>query len=166
MFHTLTNFVDDIFMRNTRNSQNGFTLIELLVVIATIMVLSGISIQTFKEYKARAAYTVAVRTYRDARSALEASFTQPDAVYGDVSVSQAAPGPLSDGDARALLSAFRIPKNVRFGVDYTQSCLDASCVQTFIQVNHCQGNEYVAWTRFGDGLELTQEHVAGSGCGA
>lgn len=153
-------------MRNKRNSQKGFTLIELLVVVATLMTLTGISLQTFKEYKARAAYTVAVRTYRDARSALEASFTQPDAVYQDVSVAQTAPGPLSDGDARAILSAFRIPKNIRFEVDYTQSCVDASCVQTYIQVNHCLGNEYVAWTRFGDGLELTQEHVAGSGCGA
>lgn len=146
------------------NSQRGFTLIELLVVVATLMVLTGVSMQTFKEYKARAAYAVATRTHRDARSSFEASFTSPDAVYADVTTTQYDPGPLADPSARALLSAFRVPKNVKVTVEFSQACIDASCVQTFIQVNHCLGNEYVAWTRFGDGLELSQEHVAGSGC--
>ena len=59
---------------NTR-SQSGFTLIELLVVIALLGVLSGLSIETYKEYKARAAYSVADHTLRDARSALESALT-------------------------------------------------------------------------------------------
>lgn len=151
--------------RNSRQqSQRGFTLIELLVVVTTLMVLTGISMQTFKEYKARAAYSVATRTHRDARSSFEASFTAPDAIYNDVSTSQTSVGPLADPDARALLTAFRVPKNVKVTLEYSQACLDPSCIQTFIQVNHCQANEYVAWTRFGDGLELMQEHIAGSGC--
>jgi prepilin-type N-terminal cleavage/methylation domain-containing protein len=147
-----------------RNKQSGFTLIELLTVVSTLLVLAALSLQTFGEYKAKAGYSVALRTFRDARGALEAAFTQPDAIFNDVSVSQRAPGPLTDGDARQLLSAFRLPSNVRFSVDYTQSCIDSSCVQAHFETKHCLGKEYVSWTRFGDGLELTQDRVAGAGC--
>lgn len=147
-----------------KRSQKGFTLIELLTVVSTLMVLASVSLQTFREYKAKAAYTVALRSYRDARGALEASFAQPDAVFGDVSISQRAPGPLSDSNARALLSALRLPKNLRFSVEHTQSCTDSSCIQTYLEAKHCNGLEYVAWTRFGDGLEIAQERVAGGGC--
>lgn len=147
-----------------RNSQKGFTLIELLTVVSTLMVLASVSIQTFREYKAKAAYTVALRSHHDARGALEASFAQPDAVFADVSSTQRAPGPLSDANARALLSALRIPKNLRFSVEHTQTCIDSSCIQTYIEAKHCNGLEYVAWTRFGDGLEILQERVAGGGC--
>ncbi len=148
-----------------RNSQKGFTLIELLTVVSTLMVLASVSMQTFREYKAKAAYTVALRSYRDARGALEASFAQPDAVFANVSTSQRSPGPLSDSSARALLSALRLPKNLRFSVEHTQSCIDSSCIQTYLEAKHCNGLEYVAWTRFGDGLEIVQERVSGGGCG-
>ena len=59
---------------------------------------------------------------------------------------------------------FRIPKNLRFSVEHTQTCIDSSCIQTYIEAKHCNGLEYVAWTRFGDGLEILQERVAGGGC--
>jgi prepilin-type N-terminal cleavage/methylation domain-containing protein len=147
-----------------KKSQKGFTLIELLTVVSTLMVLASVSMQTFREYKAKAAYTVALRSYRDARGALEASFAQPDAVFADVATSQRSPGALVDGNARALLSALRLPKSLRFSVEHSQSCTDSSCIQTYLEAKHCNGIEYVAWTRFGDGIEIVQERVAGAGC--
>lgn len=151
-------------MNSHTNSQNGFTLIELLVVIVIIGILSGLSMQTYNEYKARAAYSVADRTLRDARTALEAALAEPDKVYDPVSYEQRAQGPLMDAAAKELLSAVRLPKNTKLEVYREPTCIDASCIKESFEARHCQALQYVAWTRFGDGVEVLQQNVSGAGC--
>lgn len=151
-------------MSNRYQSESGFTLIELLVTTAIIMVLSGISIQTFREYKARAAYSVADQTLRMARTSLESSLAEPDAVFASVSAAQSSAGAISDPSAYALFSSLRLPKNIKIQMYHEPTCADSSCIQQSIQVNHCQGLKYVNWTRFGDSIELLQQQVNGAGC--
>lgn len=147
-------------------SEKGFTLIELLTIIVILGILAALGIQSFSVYKAGAAYGVANKTLRDARTVLEASIANYDDPPGAVTlVSQSTPGRLTDGAAQALLPEMMLPKDVTFRVEFDPSCLDSSCQQQMMQVNHCLGEEFVRFIRFGDGLDVLMEHQAGAGCG-
>ena len=147
------------------NSQRGFTLIELLTVICILGILSALGLYSFSVYNQRAAYVVAEQTLSDARTDLEASITNVDNPPASVPLfAQSAQGALQNASAAALLPIMRIPRNVKFQVSYDASCIDGGCQSEFLQVNHCNGSEYVRWIRFGDGVDVLLDHIAGSGC--
>ncbi len=146
-------------------SESGFTLIELLTIVAIVMVLSSLALTSFQVYRADAAYSVAESTLRNARSVGEASINNVDSPPGAVSlVSQNSPGALSDASARAFLREFQLPKNTKIELSYDPTCVTAACQSELLQVGHCFSDEYTRWVRFGDGVELLLEHVAGGGC--
>ena len=145
---------------------SGFTLIELLTVIGIIGVVSGLALQSFKEYRARAAYAVAEQTLNDARIALEAALSEPDAAYAFdlTNLSQNTPGPMSDANARSLFPGLNLPKDIKITVNHDQTCISGACLSKSVAVRHCTGTEYVTWQRYGDGVEIKLDHVAGGGC--
>lgn len=145
--------------------ESGFTLVELLTAIVIIGVLSGISIRSFSEYRAKATYQVAVSTLSDGRKALEAALIEPDTSYSSVALlSQTSPGPMTNPAAAALLPGLNLPKNLKVRFSYDTTCTSAACGQAFLQANHCAGTEFIRWQRFGDGTEFLTENLAGSGC--
>jgi len=148
----------------THTKDSGFTLIELLTVIATIGVLSAVMISGFSVYKASAAYAVATSSFHNARNSLEVALSQPDSLPAAVSLtSQAGPGGMS-GSLRNILPGMQLPKQTKISMAYDPTCLDDTCTESLITVKHCQGKEYVTWTRAGDGLEVMLQHVSGAGC--
>lgn len=145
--------------------ESGFTLIELLTIIAIIGILGSLALTSFQVYRSDAAYSVAESTLRNARSALEASINNIDSPPGPVAlVSQNTPGVMSDPSARAFLPAFQVPKNVKVEVSYDPTCVIGACQSEFVQIGHCFADEYTRWVRFGDGVDMLLEHVAGGGC--
>ncbi len=151
-----------MYMRSDR----GFTLIELLTVIALIGILASLSISGFHLYKASAAYAVAAQTLHDARNALEASIVDQDNLPPPVPLSeQVAQGVVTDPLGKQILLGLQVPKNMKIRYAYDPDCVDSSCpYEAYLQANHCYGNEYSRWVRFGDGVEVVLEHVAGAGC--
>lgn len=145
---------------------SGFTLVELLTVIAIIGVVAGLGLQSFKEYRAKSAYAVAEQTLGDARVALEAALSEPDAAFPFdlTNLSQSAPGPFADANANSLFPGFRVPKNVKVTVNHDPSCVSGACLSKSVEVRHCTGLDYVTWQRYGDGVEIKLEHISGSGC--
>ncbi|MBN8548076.1 MAG: type II secretion system protein [Deltaproteobacteria bacterium] len=148
------------------SQERAFTLIELLTIIAIIGVLAGMAMQSFKQYRARAAYAVAEQTLNDARIALEAALSEADATYAfDLNnVSQSSPGPMADANARTLFPGLNLPKDIKITVNHDQACLSGACLASSISVRHCVGEEYVTWQRYGDGIEIKLDHVLGGGC--
>ena len=147
-------------------NEKGFTLIELLTVVVLIGILAGLGIASFSVYKRTASYGVATKTLHDARTVLEASVSNYDSPPGSVPLtSQTSQGRLSDPSAYALLPQMQLPKDVKFQVEYNSACADDTCSEVLIQVDPCKGDEFVRYTRFGDGLELQEEHQTGGGCG-
>lgn len=148
-------------MRN----ESGFTLIELLTVVGIISICSLLGMTSFYEYRGDAAYAVAERTVADAINAVEAAVTAPDIVLPSVAgYSQSSPGAIADSSAVQVLPGFMVPRKTRFEVSYNPTCLDASCEQTAVEVRHCHGRDYVRWLKYGDGVAVRLEHLAGVGC--
>lgn len=146
-------------------SQAGFTLVELLTVIAIIGVLAGLGLASFKVYRGDAAYSVAESSLRNARSALEASVSNPDAILPPVGlVSQNSPGPVQDPAAQTYLPGFQLPKNLRMSVQYDPSCTNGACTAEVLEFSHCFAQEYTRWIRLGNGTDFLLEHIAGGGC--
>ncbi len=146
--------------------EKGFTLIELLVIIAIIGILASLGLSAFHVYKANAAYAVVGDTMHKAVIALEAGVNDIDNPPGDVAlVSQAVGGALNDASANDLLPGMRIPKDVNFRVQYDSGCLGGGCQSAMMQIKHCKGEEYQQYVRFGDGISVLLENIAGEGCG-
>lgn len=146
-------------------SQRGFTLIELLVIVSIIGLLAMLGITSFGVYRSDAAYSVASRTLRDARTTVEASLNNIDTARLAVNFyQQGHPGPIADAAAAALMPGMMIPRNIKLTASHDPDCDHAGCQAEFLQVNHCLGKKYIAWSRFGDGLEFMQEHIEGVGC--
>ncbi len=146
-------------------AQKGFTLIELLVIISIIGLLALLGMTSFTVYRSDAAYSVATRTLRDARTAVEASLNNVDAEKAAVNFYvQTQSGPIPDASAALLLPAMMVPRNVKFLASYDPDCDHAGCQSEFLQVNHCFAKTYISWVRFGDGAEFLQENVLGGGC--
>jgi prepilin-type N-terminal cleavage/methylation domain-containing protein len=146
-------------------SQAGFTLVELLTVIAIIGVLSGLGLASFKVYRGDAAYSVAESSLRNARNAVEASVTNPDATIPSVALfSQNTAGSIQDPSAQVYLPGFQLPKNLRMSVQYDSTCTNAACIAEVLEFSHCFAHEYTRWVRFGNGSDFLLEHVAGGGC--
>ena len=142
----------------------GFTLIELLTIIAILGVLAYMGSTAFQMYKSTAAYGVIAQTLADARRAVEAGISNFDLPPGAVNVSQSARGEMQDAGARALMPGFRLPRGVKIDVSYNPECLDLGCEQAYIELRHCQAKEHLRWVRYGDGLDMLLEHLAGGGC--
>ena len=147
------------------STERGFTLIELLTVVAIIMVLAALSLSGFSLYRASAYYAVASQTLHDARNSLEASLSDQNNLPPAIGLAeQHVQGPIQDPAGRQLLVGMQLPKQLKLQYSYDPTCVDASCSESFLQANHCNGKEYTSWTRFGDGLEVALEHVSGEGC--
>lgn len=146
--------------------ESGFTLVELLTVIAIIGIVSGMAVQSFKTYKAKSAYAVAEQTLVDARIALEAALSEPDAIFPFdlANYSQSTPGEFANPNASSLFPGFRIPRNATVTVNHDPDCVSGACLSKSVEVRHCGGLEYVSWSRFGDGVEIKLEHIDGAGC--
>ena len=138
-------------------------MIELLTVIAIIGVLSSLALSSFSLYRASAAYAVANQTLHDARNALEASLVDPDNLPASGAGTQNFPGEMT-GPGKELLIGLKLPKDMSIDYLYSQECLDSSCEEAVLETRHCKGREFSRWTRFGDGIEVLLEHVAGAGC--
>lgn len=146
-------------------AEKGFTLIELLTIIGLIGILYQLGLTAFYEYRGKAAYSVAEKTLRDARTAIEAGLNDYDNPPGAVPLTvQDTQGPMSDPSLQHLLPGMMLPGSVTFRVFYDPSCQDAGCQSEMMQTNHCKGEEFVRWVRFGDGLSVWMEHLAGAGC--
>ena len=146
-------------------SQKGFTLIELLTVIGIIGILAGLGIASFAVYKSSAAYGVASATLRDGRTFMEAGLNNYDDPPASVALyTQSSQGPLNDAAAAALMPGMMVPRNVKFQISYDADCASDSCMTALIQANHCQGEQFVRYVKFGDGSETLMENQAGSGC--
>lgn len=149
---------------SARPREAGFTLIELLVVFIVIGVLAATSIASFGVYRAKAAYASAEETMSFARRTVEASLTrdvQPAAV---ALYAQTSPGPVADPTAADYLLGMQLGPELKLRVSYDPSCGNGSCQSDFLQVNHCKGEEFIRWIRFGDGVETLLENVSGAGC--
>jgi prepilin-type N-terminal cleavage/methylation domain-containing protein len=161
-----------VVSKNVRNGKcvfakdNGFTLIELLTVIAVIGVLVSLALTGFSLYRASAAYSVAVSTYKSARNALEASVSDPSNLPGLVSpvVPIVNPGPVTASPVKDIMVGMQLPKNMKLSVSYDPGCQDNSCIEAFLSARHCKGKEYMYWFRRGDGVESLVENVSGAGC--
>ncbi|MCB0321574.1 MAG: hypothetical protein KDD60_11670 [Bdellovibrionales bacterium] len=146
------------------NGEEGFTLIELLTIIGIIGVLASLALTSFGYYKASAALAVAETTIHDARGAFEGGIVDADNLPASVPLtSQNSQGNLSSPLASALLPGFKVPSNVRFRVSYDNTCITGACQVALLETRHCQGEEYVRWVRFGDGVE-TKLQISGTGC--
>lgn len=164
--------VQMIVSKNVRSSESfsreesGFTLIELLTVIATIGVLVSLALTGFSLYRASAAYSVAVSTYKSARNALEASVADTDNLPAAVSPAAgiSVPGPVTASPVKDVMIGMQLPKNMKVQVSYDPDCQDSSCNESFLSARHCLGKEYVYWFRRGDGVESLVENVGGAGC--
>lgn len=146
-------------------TERGFTLIELLTIIAIIGVLAALSMSGFSIYRASAAYAVATGALHDARNALEAALADQGHLPAQVPLTaQTIQGPIGDVLGKVMLPGMQLPRNVKLQFSYDPACVDPSCMESFLQTNHCYGIEYPRFVRFGDGLEVTLEHISGSGC--
>ncbi|MEZ4754563.1 MAG: type II secretion system protein [Bdellovibrionota bacterium] len=144
--------------------EKGFTLIELLIVTALIGVLSSMAMTGFSVYRASAAYAVVERTVSSARTAAEAGLSDadnPPAAVALTSVNTQGPLPGAAGD---YLVGMQVPSNVKVEVEYDPTCTTALCQSELVEVKHCWGNEFARWIRYGDGVDILLQNVAGEGC--
>ena len=146
-----------------RNLERGFTLIELLTIIGIIGVLSALSMNSFTLYRATASYAAVQQSLSQARTALESSYSEPDATFPDVSFDQTVQGRLLDANASTLLPQFQVSRNTKFSIMHDSTCTTAACVSDQITVRHKSAHKYAYWTRFGDGLDVLVEDVPGVG---
>jgi len=151
--------------RDTVKLESAFTLVELLLVIAIIGILSSLALTAFQIYKSDAAYSIISSTLHAAQTAFEAGINDIDNPPASVGLTnQLAAGPIQDLSAQALLPGMMLPISINFEVQYDSTCMTAACQSASIQIKHCNGNEYIRWVRFGDGLSLIVDHIAGPGC--
>ena len=147
------------------NREGGYTLIELLTTVSIIGVLASLAITSLALYRTKAAYAGATVVLHDAHTAVEAALSQQDNLPGAVPMSSTmGPGRISDPAGSRLLPGMQLGNDVKLRYAYDPACTNAGCMESYLQANHCKGQEYTRWIRFGDGLEVTLEHVAGAGC--
>lgn len=144
--------------------ERGFTLIELLVTFTVIGVLAAISVANFSQYRAGAAYASAVQTLNSAQTVLNAQLVEDAAYAGFTAVTQNSAGPITDAAMGAIFRQLILPTEVSITASYDPTCDTGACQAAYIEVHHCKGQEYVSWSRFGDGVEIRNENIAGVGC--
>ena len=110
------------------------------------------------------AYSIVGDTLRKYQIAFEAGITSDEAPATVPLYRQAARGPITDAAAHDLLPGVPVPANVTIRVQYDAACTNAGCQSAMIQINHCKGEEYIQWVRFGDGFGLKLENISGEGC--
>lgn len=145
-------------------AQQGFTLIELLTVILIIGILAHLSINTFYEYRKSAYYSAVQRMIHDARGAAAASQSNVQSLPPAIPFSSfKTPGTLPE-PVYSYLPGIQLARKTSITAKYDPDCIEASCISEFIQANHCDGDRYSSWTRFGDGSEILLENIDGKGC--
>jgi len=147
----------------SRQGEQGFTLIELLTIIGIVGVLSALSLNSFTLYRSSAAYAAVQESLNQARVALEASYSEPDATFPDVSYDQMVQGKLFDANAQALLPQFQVSPKTKISIEHDSTCDNATCISDQITIRHRQGKKYAFFTRYGDGLDIFVGDVPGEG---
>jgi len=151
-------------MKGPLHDQRGFTLIELLTVIAILGVVSGLALNSFYQYRSDAAIASAESAAANGVLAMEATLNTPDRVFPAVlEYAQGTQGPISDPTVARVLPGMQVPPKVKMRFSFDPDCQDASCILFSVQMNHCQGSEFIRRVRMGDGVETTLQ-LAGSGC--
>lgn len=146
------------------NKEGGFTLVELLTIIGIIGVLAALSLSSYTYYKSSAAVAVAETGIHDAQTAFEAGIVDPDNLPASFGlVSQSSQGAIQDASAKDLLPGFRVPRQSKFQVSFDKTCAVLEDSMAYMQLNHCQGDQYVTWERFCDGVTIRLT-VEGEGC--
>jgi prepilin-type N-terminal cleavage/methylation domain-containing protein len=152
-------------MAHSLHSQDGFTLAELLVVVGLMGIISALGFTSANVYRGEGAYAVAQSLVRDGITSIEVALSTPDQTLPTIATfSQSIPGAINDSTAAAVLPGLIVPRKVKFQFSFDPSCTHSSCVVASIQANHCQGLKYVRWIRYGDGLDVRLDNVAGIGC--
>lgn len=150
---------------NVSNRESGFTLIELLTVVGIIGVLSSLGITSFYVYRSDAAYAVSERLVSDGRQSIEATLNAVDETHPTISnYVQSTQGPITDATAAKVLVGVNVPRKAKIEVSFDPDCDNSGCVMASVQANHCQADEHIKWIRYGDGVDIRLEHLAGGGC--
>lgn len=147
------------------HNERGFTIIELLTVVGIIGVVSALGLTSFYVYKSDAAYASAARLVQDSITAVEVALSMPDQTLGAVpDYVQTEQGQVSDPAAKALLEGIVVPRKMKLQFSYDPTCESGACVLASVQANHCQAEDSPRWIRYGDGVDVRLEHIAGTSC--
>ncbi|HMO02804.1 MAG TPA: type II secretion system protein [Oligoflexia bacterium] len=146
------------------NKQRGFSLIELIFILLTIGVLASMSITSFNVLKMSTAYQVVATSINQLRLAAESGTIETDSLPSAFSITQTTSGPFSDVNAAALFPGFNQTSRTKITAEFDPSCDTGACAFIFTQVQHCNGDRYQEWLRYGDGIDIVLEDLMGDGC--
>jgi prepilin-type N-terminal cleavage/methylation domain-containing protein len=150
---------------NKINAERGFTLIELLTVVAIISIVAALGMTSFYVYRSDAAYAVSEQLLQDGIRSVEASLNNVDQSFTPIAgYVQSSQGTITDPSAARVLVGLMIPKKSKIEFSFDPTCDNSSCVLASIQANHCMSREHTRWIRYGDGVDVRLEHLAGGGC--
>ena len=127
------------FVRSFRgeSAEAGFTLIELLVVMAVIGILSGLALQSFYIYRYNAYHGVALATFGQARTALEAGKADTEDFNAPLAVDQTTAGPATQGDGRDLVPGLVLPPHFHIYASHDPTCTSGACMVDYVAARHC-----------------------------
>ena len=130
-------------------SEAGFTLLELLVASAIIVILSGLSIQSYVIYREDAYHKLAMQMMGQTRTAMEAGKVDSES-FGSATmfVETTDPGPATSGDGETIVPGLVLPEDFYLYVWHDPTCATDSCVEDYVITRHCKANQRVVHYKF------------------
>ena len=144
------------------NNEKGFTFIELGVTMLIILVLAGIALGMFREYRKQGYEAVLESTWHDARNALEAGQANTEELAGQnltawtdamgrfqgAHVDEFIPGLAASGDTWVLVT-----HNGACSATASTACPRGGpcCVVDQVLAKHCKGKLSKEWMAWNDG---------------